>query len=114
VKSFCSDVKQDMIHQNYILQAIRSCAAIGSNMIEANEKLGLPKDSRNYIDAIWIFKAIHINDFYLMSNNPEKINALTKAGFSFNILQVGVTTNSHNQQYLADKIEIGKHTIKLN
>jgi len=40
VKSFCSDVKQDMIHQNYILQAIRSCAAIGSNMIEANEKLG--------------------------------------------------------------------------
>ncbi len=40
VKSFCSDVKQDMIHQNYILQAIRSCAAIGSNIIEANEKLG--------------------------------------------------------------------------
>jgi hypothetical protein len=27
---------------------------------------------------------------------------------------VGVTTNSHNQQYLADKIEIGKHTIKFN
>ena len=86
----------------------------GLNTYEANEKLGLPKDSRNYIDAIWIFKAININDFYLMSNNPEKINALTKAGFSFNILQVGVTTNSHNQQYLSDKIEIGKHTIKLN
>ena len=49
-----------------------------------------------------------------MSNNPEKINALTKAGFSFNILQVGVTTTSHNQQYLKDKIEIGKHTIKFN
>jgi GTP cyclohydrolase II len=48
-----------------------------------------------------------------MSNNPEKINALTKAGFSFNILQVGVTTNSYNQQYLTDKIEIGKHTIKF-
>ena len=86
----------------------------GLNTYEANEKLGLPKDSRNYIDAIWIFKAIHINDFYLMSNNPEKINALTKAGFSFNILQVGVTTNSHNQQYLSDKIEIGKHSIKFN
>jgi 3,4-dihydroxy 2-butanone 4-phosphate synthase/GTP cyclohydrolase II len=86
----------------------------GLNTYEANEKLGLPKDSRNYIDAIWIFKALNINEFYLMSNNPEKINALTKAGFSFNILQVGVTTNSHNQQYLSDKIEIGKHTIKLN
>ncbi len=86
----------------------------GLNTYEANEKLGLPKDSRNYIDAIWIFKALNINDFYLMSNNPEKINALTKAGLTFNILQVGVTTTSHNQQYLADKIEIGKHTIKFN
>ena len=40
VKSFCSDVKQDMIHQDYILQVIRSSAAIGSSIIEANEKLG--------------------------------------------------------------------------
>ena len=40
VKSFCSDVKQDMIHQDYILHVIRSSAAIGSNIIEANEKLG--------------------------------------------------------------------------
>jgi 3,4-dihydroxy 2-butanone 4-phosphate synthase/GTP cyclohydrolase II len=86
----------------------------GLNTYEANEKLGLPKDSRNYIDAIWIFKALSINDFYIISNNPEKINALTKAGLTFNILQVGVTTNSHNQQYLTDKIEIGKHTIKFN
>jgi len=86
----------------------------GLNTYEANEQLGLPKDNRNYIDAIWIFKALNINNFYLMSNNPEKISALTKAGFSFNKLQVAVTANSHNQQYLSDKIEIGKHTIKFN
>jgi 3,4-dihydroxy 2-butanone 4-phosphate synthase/GTP cyclohydrolase II len=86
----------------------------GLNTYEANEQLGLPKDNRNYIDAIWIFKALNINNFYLMSNNPEKISALTKAGFSYNILQVAVTANSHNQQYLSDKIEIGKHTIKFN
>jgi 3,4-dihydroxy 2-butanone 4-phosphate synthase/GTP cyclohydrolase II len=86
----------------------------GLNTYEANEQLGLPKDNRNYIDAIWIFKALNINNFYLMGNNPEKISALTKAGFSYNILQVAVTANSHNQQYLSDKIEIGKHTIKFN
>ena len=40
VKSYCSDVKQDMIHKDYILQVIRSSATIGSNIIEANEKLG--------------------------------------------------------------------------
>ena len=86
----------------------------GLNTYEANEKLGLPKDNRNYLEAIWMLKALSIDDFYLMSNNPEKINALTKAGFSFNILQVGITATSHNQQYLTDKIEIGMHTIKFN
>jgi 3,4-dihydroxy 2-butanone 4-phosphate synthase / GTP cyclohydrolase II len=86
----------------------------GLNTYEANEKLGLPKDARNYIDAIWLLKAQHIDDFYLMSNNPEKANALINAGFKFNILQVGVTTTIQNQQYLDDKVEIGKHTIKFN
>lgn len=86
----------------------------GLNTYEANEKLGLPKDNRNYIEAIWMLKALSIDDFYLISNNPEKINALTKAEFLYNILQVGVTSTSHNQQYLSDKIEIGKHTIKFN
>jgi GTP cyclohydrolase II len=47
-------------------------------------------------------------------NNPEKINALSKAAFSFNILQVGINSTIHNQQYLSDKIELGKHTIKFN
>ena len=86
----------------------------GLNTYEANEKLGLPKDNRNYTEAIWMLKALSINDFYLLSNNPDKINAITKAGFLFNILKVGVTQTTHNQQYLSDKIEIGKHTIKFN
>lgn len=86
----------------------------GVNTYAANEQLGLPKDNRNYIDAIWILRALHIDDFFLISNNPEKINAITKAGFSFNILQVGVTNTSINQKYLTDKIELGKHTIKFN
>jgi 3,4-dihydroxy 2-butanone 4-phosphate synthase/GTP cyclohydrolase II len=86
----------------------------GLNTYEANEKLGLPKDNRNYTEAIWMLKALSINDFYLLSNNPDKINAITKAGFLFIILQVGVTQTTHNQQYLSDKIEIGKHTIKFN
>ena len=35
-------------------------------------------------------------------------------GFTFNILQVGITATSQNQQYLNDKVELGKHTIKFN
>ena len=86
----------------------------GLNTYEANEKLGLPKDARKYTDAIWLLKAIKLDDFYLMSNNPQKINAFTDAKFSFTILQVPVTSNNSNQQYLKDKIELGKHTLKLN
>jgi 3,4-dihydroxy 2-butanone 4-phosphate synthase/GTP cyclohydrolase II len=86
----------------------------GLNTYEANEKLGLPKDARKYTDAIWLLKAIKLDDFYLMSNNPQKINAFSDAKFTFNILQVSVTSNNSNQQYLKDKIELGKHTLKLN
>ena len=71
-------------------------------------------DARNYTDAIWMLKALHIDQFYLMSNNPLKIKALTDSGFTFNILQVPVTSNEKNKQYLNDKIELGKHTLKLN
>ncbi len=86
----------------------------GLNTYEANEKLGLPMDARNYTDAIWMLKALHIDQFYLMSNNPLKIKALTDSGFTFHILQVPVTSNEKNKQYLNDKIELGKHTLKLN
>ena len=38
----------------------------GLNTYEANEKLGLPKDNRNYIEAIWMLKALSIDNFYLI------------------------------------------------
>jgi 3,4-dihydroxy 2-butanone 4-phosphate synthase/GTP cyclohydrolase II len=85
----------------------------GHNTYEANEKLGLPKDNRNYTDAIWMLKALSINHFNLISNNPEKIKALTNAGFAFNVVQVPVIANDQNKQYLNDKINLGKHSIQI-
>jgi 3,4-dihydroxy 2-butanone 4-phosphate synthase/GTP cyclohydrolase II len=86
----------------------------GMNTYEANEALGLPKDKRNYVDAIWILKALYIDQFQLISNNPEKIDALKKAGFDFEVIQVASASNDHNLKYLSDKIELAKHTLKLN
>lgn len=86
----------------------------GMNTYEANEALGLPRDKRNYIDAIWILKALHIDQFQFISNNPEKIDALKKAGFDFEVIQVASKSNDHNLKYLSDKIELAKHTLKLN
>jgi 3,4-dihydroxy 2-butanone 4-phosphate synthase/GTP cyclohydrolase II len=86
----------------------------GMNTYEANEALGLPRDKRNYIDAIWILKALHIDQFQFISNNPEKIDALKKAGFDFEVIQVDSKSNDHNLKYLSDKIKLAKHTLKLN
>jgi 3,4-dihydroxy 2-butanone 4-phosphate synthase/GTP cyclohydrolase II len=86
----------------------------GLNTYEANEKLGLPSDNRNYIDAIWLLKILKLNTFLLISNNPQKVNALVNAGFDFTIVQLPITANEQNKKYLNDKIELGKHTIKFN
>lgn len=86
----------------------------GMNTYEANEALGLPRDKRNYIDAIWILKALHIDQFQFISNNPEKVDALKNAGFDFEVIQVASATNDHNVKYLSDKIELAKHTLKFN
>ncbi len=85
----------------------------GHNTYEANEKLGLPKDNRNYVEAIWMLKSQNIDHFDFISNNPEKIKALEEAGFTFDVLQSPVMTNEMNQQYLFDKIKLGNHNLKL-
>jgi 3,4-dihydroxy 2-butanone 4-phosphate synthase/GTP cyclohydrolase II len=86
----------------------------GHNTYEANEQLGLPKDNRNYVDAIWMLKALGINNFSLVSNNPEKVKALKNANFNFDVLQVPITSTEQNQKYLSDKIQFGHHTLKFN
>lgn len=39
VKSFCSTLELDIIHQEYITHVIHSASSIGANYIEANEKI---------------------------------------------------------------------------
>jgi len=85
----------------------------GHNTYEANEMLGFPKDNRNFTDAIWMLRHLGIGDFELISNNPSKINALQDAGFQFVVKQLPVEANPYNQQYLDDKIKLGKHRLKF-
>jgi 3,4-dihydroxy 2-butanone 4-phosphate synthase/GTP cyclohydrolase II len=85
----------------------------GYNTYEANEILGLPKDNRNFTDAITMLKGLEIGAFELISNNPSKINALQEAGLRFIVKQLPVEVNPYNQQYLDDKIKLGNHRLKL-
>lgn len=85
----------------------------GHNTYEANEMLGFPKDNRNFTDAIWMLRDLALGEFELISNNPVKIEALQEAGFKFVVKQLPVEANPYNQQYLDDKINLGKHRLKF-
>jgi 3,4-dihydroxy 2-butanone 4-phosphate synthase/GTP cyclohydrolase II len=85
----------------------------GLNTYEANIKLGLSEDSRTYQDALWILEVLKLKTFKFLSNNPSKLAALTNAGITFERLELSISPNPHNQQYLSDKINIAKHLINF-
>ncbi len=78
----------------------------GHDTYEANEKLGLPRDSRDFGDAARIllyFRGPH-GRLRLLGNNPMKREALEAAGLvvaAQDPLVVGI--NPHNRRYLASK-----------
>ena len=80
--------------------------------IEANIALGLPVDSRKYDLAIQVLKYNGINKCKLISNNPNKINALKTVGIEVETVSCDAFVNSHNESYLKTKKNKLKHTIK--
>jgi len=85
----------------------------GLNTYEANEKLGLPLDARNYDDAISILKMLGYTSITLITNNPAKEEAVKAAGIKFTTHNINASVNAHNKAYIDAKINIGQHHIKL-
>jgi GTP cyclohydrolase II len=52
----------------------------GLDTVEANEKLGYAADCREYRLPVEILKALGVTSVRLLSNNPDKVNALEEAG----------------------------------
>ena len=52
----------------------------GADTVEANERLGFKADHRIYEMPGAVLKHLGVNQVRLLSNNPEKIQALEKAG----------------------------------
>lgn len=52
----------------------------GHDTVEANLELGLPVDSREYGVAAQILRDLDVRSIRLLTNNPEKVQALTAAG----------------------------------
>lgn len=77
----------------------------GHDTVEANEALGFPADSREYLAAICVLKYFDINSCQLMTNNQKKIAALVDAGIKVKREPLIVKENEVNAAYLKTKVE---------
>lgn len=76
----------------------------GLNTIVANTHLGLPSDARTYEDAVTILKDLGIARIRLLTNNPEKIDALDRSEIEVTErLPLVIPPRSENQEYLLTK-----------
>ena len=75
----------------------------GLDTVEANIALGHQVDAREWSDAVEILSELEIKSVVLMTNNPEKIQALSDAGIESTVLSLPIAANEFNQKYLDTK-----------
>jgi 3,4-dihydroxy 2-butanone 4-phosphate synthase/GTP cyclohydrolase II len=75
----------------------------GLDTVEANIALGHQVDAREWSDAVEILSELEIKRVVLMTNNPEKIQALSDAGIESRVLSLPIQANKFNQKYLDTK-----------
>ena len=78
----------------------------GLDTVEANLKLGLPVDARDFSLAKHIYDHLGVHEIKLLTNNPEKISTLQQAGISIvERIPLQVGENSENERYMHTKAE---------
>lgn len=76
----------------------------GLDTVEANRKLGFAADSRDYDFAAEALKALGVRKVRLLSNNPDKIEQLERAGIRVvERIPCRPRTNHHSRAYLRTK-----------
>jgi GTP cyclohydrolase II len=78
----------------------------GLDTVEANERLGFKADQRDFALPGEILKALGVRRVRLLSNNPEKVEALERAGVEVvERVPCEVTPSPHAEEYLKTKKE---------
>lgn len=84
----------------------------GFDTIEANKKLGLPVDSREYHAAVAMLKNLGVVSIRLLSSNPAKCRALKRLGILISArLPVKTRSNRYNKGYLDIKRRVLRHDL---
>ena len=76
----------------------------GHDTVDANRRLGLPVDGRDYREAVQVLQAAGVRSSRLLSNNPAKASALDRGGVLVDSL-VSLPTSPHlrNRGYVQTK-----------
>src|SRR5438067_5304296 len=78
----------------------------GLDTVEANERLGFKADHRDFALPAGILKALGVSRVRLLSNNPDKVEALERAGVTVvERVPCEVTPSVHAEEYLKTKKE---------
>lgn len=75
----------------------------GADTVEANLMLGHEADLRNYSEAAGILNYLNIKKIKLLTNNPDKIKALSDEGFDVSRQSIMTEIHEHNIRYLSVK-----------
>lgn len=76
----------------------------GLDTVEANERLGFKADHREFALPAEILKALAVHQVRLMSNNPDKVTALERAGIQVvERVPCEVVPSAHAAEYLKTK-----------
>jgi 3,4-dihydroxy 2-butanone 4-phosphate synthase/GTP cyclohydrolase II len=84
----------------------------GLDTVEANERLGLPADLRDYGIGAQILADLGLSSIRILTNNPKKIRGLEGYGLSVSDqIPIEHAPNPHNESYLRAKREKLGHTL---
>jgi 3,4-dihydroxy 2-butanone 4-phosphate synthase/GTP cyclohydrolase II len=76
----------------------------GLDTVEANERLGLAVDRRDYGVGAQICRDLGLRRLRILTNNPKKVNRLAVYGIEVaEQLPIMIPPNKHNEHYLRTK-----------
>lgn len=86
----------------------------GADTVEANHRLGLPADARNYDFCREMLGELGVKKLRVMTNNPRKLKALENLGFEvIDRVPLVVGSGVHNKSYLKTKANRLGHLLDL-
>jgi len=84
----------------------------GFDTVDANTRLGLPDEARDFPTAARMLDLLGIDTIRLMTNNPAKVRALEAEGVRVaERVPHALPDNPHNTDYLATKRDRSGHLL---